>query len=323
MTSSIFSKRAEAWFWRWAKRRITPQKSVVLRHRAIYVLPSRAGLGFFFAVSLLWLLGTNYENNLVLAASFFLISLFIVAIIHAFRNLAGLQLTALAAVPVFAGERLVMPVRIQAKGRARAGQLQLACDTEHSVLTDVAAGGETQVALSVQTLRRGWFTPERILVKSYFPLGLVRTWSWVRFDVNLLVYPHPIPVAAPPLLNRSHGEKQSLIARGDDFEGFKRYQPGAPLAHIAWKLYARGAGLQVKQYADVALDDLWLDFRALSGEREARLSGLCYLALDWHRAGRTFGLRLLDHCIEPASGQTHLSQVLRALALFELESTPR
>lgn len=322
MVSSSLNKRLENWFWQWAKRRTLPQTSVVLRHRAIYVLPSKAGLGFFIAVILLWLLGTNYENNLVLAASFFLISLFVVTIVHGFRNLIGLELTALASEPVFAGEQLIMPVRIKAKGRTSAGRLILASDTERSVLTDVAEGDETQIELSLPTRQRGWHTPERILVKSYYPLGLVRAWSWVRFDVRLLVYPRPMSVALPDRLSDSdEGKKKLALTHGDDFEGFKRYQPGAALTHIAWKLYARGAGLHTKQFASPEQDDLWLDFRALSGDRETRLSGLCYLALQWHKAGRVFGLRLPKQRIEPASGREHLAHVLRALALFEI--TPK
>ncbi|WP_041523485.1 DUF58 domain-containing protein [Gilvimarinus agarilyticus] len=314
-----FSKRFDALFWRWAKRRTTPQKTVTLQHRAIYVLPSKAGLGFFAAVILLWLLGTNYENNLVLAASFFLVSLFIVAIIHGFRNLAGLQLTALASRPVFAGETLELPVLIKARAGSSVGRVSLAAEVGQSILTDIDKNAETQVVLRLASQNRGWHTPERVLVQSYYPLGLLRTWSWVRFDVRLLVYPRPLTIVQPPLLGRNDGEHAPALARGDDFDGFKRYQPGAPLAHIAWKLYARGAGLQLKQYVSSELDNLWLDFRAVSGDREARLSGLCYLALQWHQAGRTFGLRLLEQHIEPSSGQEHLHQVLRALALFELE----
>lgn len=314
------SKRLESWFWRWAKRRVRAKKTLVLRHRDIYVFPSKAGFGFFVAVILLWLLGTNYENNLVLAASFFLISVFIISIVHAFRNLLGLQLTALAASPVFAGQRLQLPVRIHAQGRAAAGRLILASDTEHSVLTDVPAAGEVQVELSVATQQRGWHTPERILVQSYYPLGLLRAWCWVRFDIKLLVYPEPLPMEPRATSHSGEGEQHLGLAQGDDFIGLERYQLGAPLAHVAWKQYARGAGLHTKQFAAAQQDDLWLEYRAMTGDREARLSGLCYLALQWHRSGRQFGLRLQRECIAPASGKLHLTQVLSALALFELEA---
>tara|TARA_R110000850_G_scaffold38471_3_gene100301 strand:+ start:982 stop:1950 length:969 start_codon:yes stop_codon:yes gene_type:complete len=317
-----FNKRFDALFWRWAKRRTSAQKTVTLKHRAIYVLPSKAGVCFFVAVILLWLLGTNYENNLVLAASFFLVSLFIVAIIHGFRNLAGLQLTALPARPVFAGEPLELSVRLKARAGTTSGRVSLAADVNRAVVTDVAKDTEEQLALRLATQGRGWFTPERILVQSYYPLGLLRTWSWVRFDVRLLVYPKPLACAQPATIGRDDGERSATQLQGDDFDGFKRYQPGAPLTHIAWKLYARGAGLHIKQYASAELDSVWLDFRAVSGDREARLSALCYLALQWHQAGRTFGLRLLEQQIEPASGQEHLHRVLQALALFELEQEP-
>jgi uncharacterized protein (DUF58 family) len=80
---------------------------------------------------------------------------------------------------------------------------------------------------------------------------------------------------------------------------------------------ARGQGMLTKQFAGQARAELWLDWEALAGmDMEARLSRLTRWALDAHAASRTFGLRLPGIAVPPASGETHLRNCLRELALF-------
>src|SRR3954468_16864604 len=82
--------RLKKYFQRWAAKRAPRATKVVLRHKTIYVFPGKQGAGFLFVVLLIWILGTNYQNNLILGFSFFLISVMLVSIIHAFKNLLGL-----------------------------------------------------------------------------------------------------------------------------------------------------------------------------------------------------------------------------------------
>lgn len=314
--------RLESFFWRWAQRRSPRASAVTLRHRSIYVLPSKAGLGFFLAMLLLWLLGTNYQNNLILAVSFMLIALFLVAILHAFRNLAGLRVEGIPAEPGFVGERVELAVELTPARGCRADNLLLALAPELEVRADVAQGKRQLVHLPLRAEKRGWLRPPRLLIKSYYPLGITRVWSWVHLEARVLVYPKPLPAS---LISASGGgelgdEGQRLKAE-DDFIGFSQYQPGASMAQVAWKLYARGAGLHLKHYGGAEQESLWLDFDAVQGDVEQRLSGLCFLALKWHRQGRDYGLKLPSATLNPATGDEHLHRVLKALALYNLPET--
>lgn len=321
--SGNWQRHFEAWFWRWAKRRALPAKTVTLRHRAIYVVPSRAGLGFLMAVLLLWLLGTNYQNNLILAASFFLASVFVVAMVHGFRNLVGLQLTTGVSRSVHAGERLSLTLLIRARPNASAGRLMIAGEPGRYILADVPASTQVAISVPVPTHQRGWFTPKRILVQSYYPLGLIKAWSWVRFDTRYLIYPQVRRISAGQALGASRAGQYRPLSQGDDFVGFKRYRPGVSLAQVAWKHYARGAGLHSKHFAGVESDPLWLDYHALPGDTETRLSYLCYLALEWQQAGRFYGVLLPGQKIQPSAGTAHLENVLQALALFKAPGSRR
>ena len=79
---------------RWLKRRIPPSSSVLLDQRRIFIIPSRTGAAFGGAVLLMLLAGINYQNSLAYGLTFFLLAVFVVAILHTYRNLAGLTLQA-------------------------------------------------------------------------------------------------------------------------------------------------------------------------------------------------------------------------------------
>ncbi|MDO3386429.1 DUF58 domain-containing protein [Gilvimarinus sp. SDUM040013] len=315
------SNRIEAVFWRWTEKRVPRSRQVTLRHRSIYVIPSKSSLGFTVAIFLLWLLGTNYQNNLILAASFLLMGLFFVSIIHAFRNLSGLTLSVNAPSPGFCCQMVNVPIELSTAENMAAHDLWLGMAPDGLAQADVPQGAAATIALQVLPERRGWLQPGRIIVKSYYPLGLVRVWSWVYLDTNILIYPQPTPPTFVDHLGRGgESEEGARIQADDDFMGFVDYQPGAPLSQVAWKLYARGAGLHLKQYGGAERASFWLDYENLTGGVEQRLSGLCYLALEWHQSGRDFGLKLPGQTISVAAGEAHLHQVLKALALYQPES---
>ena len=86
-------------FMRWVRRRLQPARSHRLNQRKLFIFPSAAGFGFLFLNILLWLTGTNYENNLILGLAFFQLALFVICIHHTFFNLSGLQLEVLHTFP--------------------------------------------------------------------------------------------------------------------------------------------------------------------------------------------------------------------------------
>ncbi len=306
------------WFWRWVERRAPRSESVTLRHKSIYVLPTAQGWGFLLVVALLWLLGTNYENNLVLGSAFLLLSLMIVSVIHAFRNLSGLTLSAVKSHPAFAGEYVEFDLLLAAAPGSPHESLSLAWDPSLTVTADVPPGGETVVTLSHRAWRRGWLQPRRLKLQSVYPLGFIRAWSWVQLETRALIYPAPRPTDKPPLVHASahRGEELSQENR-EEFQGFETYRPGAPLAHVAWKLYAREQGLHLKDYRGYQSEQVWLDWQALPGlDTESRLSRLCYWALEYGKTSAEYGLRLPDSTLGLGRGPIHQGRVLRALALY-------
>ncbi|NIU60539.1 MAG: DUF58 domain-containing protein, partial [Pseudomonas stutzeri] len=163
---------------RWLLRRIPPASSVRLNQRRIFIMPTAVGLMFMVALLLMLLTAINYQNSLAYGLTFLLGSLYLVTILHTWRNLAGLVLQAGGTTAAFVGEQALLRVRLESQGRAYQA-VALGWPASGLRLVDVPAGGTVEVELSLPTRRRGWLRPGRVRVESRFPLGLLVAWSWI------------------------------------------------------------------------------------------------------------------------------------------------
>ncbi len=310
---------------RFLVQQVPPQRRVLLNRKKIFILPTRAGLLFLFTAALVWLAGTNYENNLVLGLAYAMAALFIVAILHTFSNLAGLIIEALEEHPAFAGEDAEITLKLLRTGRRWRESITLQWPAGNLAMMNLLTNSEAQAKLFVPVKQRGWADPGRLRVESVFPLGLLRAWSLVDLDLRVLVYPKP--VAAGPIPPSVTATQQGVLKSqrgGDDFDGYKDYRPGDSLKHVDWKHYARGQGLQSKQYSGYVDQQCWLEWDYFVGlDREARLSRLCDWVLSASKTETEFGLRLPGLEIPPYKGVVHKQQLLAALALFECDQSSR
>ncbi len=312
----------EARWRRWIARRIPPARQLQLQQRSIFILPTAQGLMFGLLLVLLLLAGINYQNSLAYGLCFLLLSVFVVAILHTWRNLAGLQLAAGELPSVFAGEQACFRVRLQSARRPHHA-IAIGWPQQGLQLLDVEAGGLTGAELFLPAERRGWLRAPRLRVESRFPLGLLVAWSWVDLDLVALVYPRPLAgglpasqgPAAPDERHDGHAVRHGGV---DDFQGLRSWQPGDSLRRLSWKAFSRERGLLVKDFAELAGHDLWLDFERLGGDTETRLSLLCHWVLQLSRGPDAFGLRLPGVEVPLGHGAVQRDRCLRELALYGL-----
>ncbi|WP_028238839.1 DUF58 domain-containing protein [Stutzerimonas azotifigens] len=308
---------------RWLARRLPAATSVQLTQRSIFIVPTTVGMAFLVALLLMLLAAINYRNSLAYAMTFLLASVFAVTLLHTWRNMAGLRLQAGRTRPVFCGERAHPWVRLESGGRTHQA-VALGWPGQTFELADVPARGACEVELTLSTTRRGWLRPPRLRVESRFPLGLFVAWSWVDLDLAVLVYPWPVADELP-LQDGSRGDEEGRHLRGagaDDYQGLSPWQPGVSRRRLHWKAYSRGQGLLVKEFAAVAGRDLMLDYEALGGDAESRLSRLCHWVQTLTEQHTAFGLRLPGRNIAPAQGRDHADACLRALALHGVAERP-
>lgn len=302
---------------RWLDRRLPPARQVRLAQRAIFIVPTRQGLLFGVVLLVMLLAAINYQNSLAYALTFLLLAVFLVAILHAWRNLAGLRLSAGEAPAVFAGEQAGLRLRLEGGGRARQA-IVLGWPPAPLQRVEVPAGGSAEVELFLPAERRGWLRAPRLRVESRFPLGLLVAWSWVDLQLAALVYPRPLAGELPAAAGAAEDAAPGVAAQGsgtDDFQGLRAWQPGDARRRLHWKAWSRGQGLLVKEFAELHGHDLWLDYDSLGGKREARLSLLCHWVLQLSARQQPFALRLPGARLAPAAGAAQREACLRALAL--------
>ncbi len=301
---------------RWAARKhgedTLPLRIAV---RRIYILPTTRGLVLAALIVAMLLAGLNYNSNLALAFGFLMMSIALVAMHHCHRNLLGLSVDVAATADGFAGGTAVLELLLENSGRAARHDIEIRCAPGAEAIVTVPEHGSLRALVSLPTARRGILELRQTELRTTYPLGWFRAWTYVQAPQRVFVAPAPRGTATPPA-TAERGEAAGNARRGDEnFSGLGAYSPGVPLKHMAWKVLARGGAPAVRQYADTAAAPQWLDFNALAGlDTEARLAQLCRWVLEHAAAQRPFALRLPDVEIPPGLGTAQRSACLRALA---------
>jgi uncharacterized protein (DUF58 family) len=303
----------------WIFRANVPETPpVTLVQRRIFILPTRQGYVFAFTLVLLLLASINYTLSLGFVLTFLLASMAGVAMLHTWRNLAHLRLRPGRCDPVFAGETAHFGVTLETPSLTRFS-IAVRRRGEEPVYADIVVGEPAGLALPCATTRRGRLRCGRLEVFTRYPVGLFHAWSYVEFDLAVVVYPRPDPLAGnPPSLAHGDSEEGIPIPGDEEFNMLRAYRPGDAPKLIAWKALARGRGMLTKEFSASASSELWLDWQDAPGASvEARLSALAHWVLQAEEYGQGYGLRLPGHSIAPDRGDVHRARCLEALALFE------
>ena len=305
------------WLFRFGRDEQLP---IVLTQRRIFIIPTKTGLLFAIVLGLMLIGAINYNLSLGHALVFLLGGLGMVAMVHTFRNLVSLRLTPGRADPVFAGETARFTVHLENDRQQARRALDLAFGKSEVIGTDIAANTSSTVAIPCPTKTRGLLDPGRITLSTRYPLGLFYAWSYPNPPLACLVYPKPIDTPLPPPAAVAHAGQRQGEHGQEDFTGLRQRQPNDSPRHIAWKAVARNVDnspLLIKQFADGAAEELWLDLaQTTDNDLETRLSVLTGWVITAERMQARYGLRLPGREIAPDQGNTHRDTCLETLALY-------
>ena len=191
---------------------------IVLVQRRIFILPTRPGLLFALVLVLMLTGSINYNLSLGFVLTFLLASLAISAMLHTFRNLAGLRITAARTTPVFAGDTARFALSLHNPTEADRYNVVLTRDKRETDTVDIPAEHSAIATVSVPAHRRGLLSPGRMTLYTRFPVGLYHAWSYIELDMHCVVYPRPAPPGLPlPPLKASGGEGGGNAHGREDF----------------------------------------------------------------------------------------------------------
>jgi uncharacterized protein (DUF58 family) len=303
---------------KWLKRRLPVTKEITLNSGNTFIFPSKLGLHFLLCCFLLFILGTNYQNNLILFLVFFLCSFMVTCLLLSYQNLAGLTLNAIEPEAQFSCCDCQFKLRVNLSNTT-ATDIYFCFQTNSSQLKSIISNDI--VELYSYSILRGYFDPGRVTVRSNFPFGLFNVWTHLDFGFNALLYPQPLEnkFQATSLSDNVHenSHDQSLLGV-DQFSSLKNYQQGESLRSVAWKQLAQGRGWLTKQFEQSAGGDILLDINNLTHlPVETRLSFLCYQIIELQKNNQRYTLILNNETINVGSGYRHKEHCLKALALFD------
>jgi uncharacterized protein (DUF58 family) len=290
----------------------------MLGRRRLYILPTRAGLGFGALVLTMLAAGLNYTNSLALLFAFLLVGFALVAMHECHRNLLGVSLLEAAAAPLFAGSTGTLRLTLENASRAPRYRIEAAVSDELPRTLDLSAGGRGPIEVPIRANRRGLQRIERLRLSSSHPFGLFRVWTWIHAPIAVIVYPRatgslPLPAGR----GAQPGTWPRATAGADEWLGLRPFRDGDSPRQVAWKAYAREAPLLVKEYSSAGSPLRLLSLRdARQADIESRLAQLARWVVDAEAGGDLYGLELPGESIPAQRGPDHRHRCLSALALY-------
>lgn len=301
-------QQPKQWFrrriWRWLAKRQSATPAVELNQRFLFVFPTSYGFSLLGLAVLLYLLGTNYQNNLILLQSYFLIGLLVLCIFLSFKNLSGLTLIATEAPAVFQGEDV--SIRLQLANQQQRQQILF----QHQQFLMLCPQLQETITLKLPPAQRGFHQLPRIAVSTVHPFGLIRCWCYPALEQHYWVYPKPQHQDSYQPPDADAGELQ--------WSHLSPYQAGDPLQRIDWKRLARQPHQPVVKVFSHILPEQQrvLVLPPLSGPAlERALSDLCAQIIDLSQARQSYALELPTQRIDFGTGPDHRRRCLEALAL--------
>ena len=319
-------------FHQWINRRVPRSNTHHLNHNNLFIVPTRFGFGMLFCCSLLFILGTNYQNNPILILCYLLLSWFLLSMYVCFFNLNLCSISIDKIEPSYVHDQYEVELTVKTKSEKTEWQFFVGKTQIHA---EPRVSSEQPLHIRLTAFKRGLRHLPRLKVSTQFPFGLFECWSYLRFEQQHWVYPNTEQgdwrtsdrqMELPDeQITADHGHTPpNSKLHEQNFEGIKPFHPGEPMSRVSWKHQAKqpDAALVLKDFSDNVQSDYWLRFDLVSGENlEQKLSVLTHAVLTLESENRPYGLMLSGYQAQnqvliPDNGATHLTQCLQALACY-------
>lgn len=289
----------------WLDKRQPAAQQVTLKQQLLFVFPTAYGGWCLLLMALLYLFGSNYQNNLILLCAYMLLSLFCFCILAAFFNLHHLTLQSHAVPFGYAGTALHLTLPLSHTENKK--MIGFSSDDFEPLFFELLP---TQLHLELFPESRGFYQLRRFKLQSSYPFGLIRCWTHVQLQQTYWVYPEPAPLPETAL--------PSGLQQPDSPDQLAPYQPGDPASALDWKRLAKNPWQPViRQYSQSAVSPQHTELKvtATGAALELQLSEFCALLLQFEQQGLNYSLVTPTKALGPDKGHSHLHQCLQALAL--------
>jgi uncharacterized protein (DUF58 family) len=305
---------------KWLDKRIPSSHAYQMDVNNTFILPTRFGWAIVGLMSCLFILGTNYQNNIILMFCYFVFALLLLALFHSYVSFVQFNITFRPISNSFANQHVQLQLDLSRKANRSAlhSLSNIALFSKHYPVYEYLEDGVNTIA--VRQFSRGLHQLRRVSIESIFPFGLFRCWSHLCVPSHFLVF--PAPIACSLKLRQQHskgntGNKSGVAVTTEDLQGIRGYRDSDPIHHVSWKHFAKGQGLLSKDFSERSAISGWLHFSDYFNENvEYALSEVTFQILDLSNQEATFGFSIGKQKIMPNTGMQHQQQCLEAVALY-------
>ncbi|MFC4699568.1 DUF58 domain-containing protein [Glaciecola siphonariae] len=305
----------------WLDKRIPAENESRFNLTNTFILPSSFGWAMIAIVVFLFILGTNYQNNIVLGMSYFTSALLILSLFHSYRYFTQHTLVFMPFTPEFDNRDILLRCELKSTQQYTGGEFILSAH-KRSVESPLDSEAEaTPISLHLPPFKRGLHMSPRIKVECFFGFGLFRCWSYLQPKHKILVYPsaqkssinlHQINKDDNDVPSQASAKQQS-----DNLQGIRNFVETDPLHHVSWKHVAKGQGMLTKDFGETSGVSGWLRLNdVMQGNLEESLRIMSYQVQHLSQEQVEFGFDLGTNQILPQSGMGHLQNCLFQLATY-------
>ena len=197
----------------------------------IIIFPNWNGVGLGFFVFFCFLISVFYENNFGLLLSIIIFFIFFISIFVSNQNLNHLTINALDNYYIETNKNEAIDIQIV--NHVNEKKLNIDLDYKNLNLKELNFPKKlNQLKLYDQYSERGIFSISRVILKSIYPFGIIRTKRYFNPKSKIVVYPKKLQ----PNIDMLNEFNINLKGHAnDEFDGIEDYKNGDSFSKIAWK----------------------------------------------------------------------------------------
>ena len=211
----------------------------------IYIYPNLNGIGLGLFIFFCFLISVFYENNSALLISIIIFFIFFISIFVSHQNINSLNLNNNQNFVIEAGKSEI--INLQIINLSNEKKLNIDVDYNKQTIGNYNFNRKVNtVRLKYFNKQRGKYCLDKIILKSIYPFGVIRTKVPLISKSEIYIYPTKIR-PNDKLLNEFQINK---LKNADEFDGLDDYKYGDSYSKIAWKK-SSGKNKYVKVFSDV------------------------------------------------------------------------
>ena len=306
----------QKWFYRRFNKKT---RRIKLGFNNLYIFPNLFGLFWILTTIVLYVLGTNLENNFTIFICYLMIAVLLISLFLTHFNIHGLEIVSTNQKVNFANSKINYKIILNSNKYRNNIKLKFLNKENKPILIEKIE--DTLIkSLTIESKQRGIYTPDIIYGESSSPLSLCTCWFYWKPVDKLIVAPEKKKARVIQefhQISTSSRDKKNNAFIGDDLIDIQIYKKGEKKSLIYWKSLARSGTLLSKNFSNENLKNNWLILNK-NLPIEKALEHLCFEIYNHYKNNRVYGILISKNkFIKPDKSEKHYLKCLTMLASYK------